>query len=126
MATTVYEVAVELGRPTPVSGSAQDLQWSQWITRTYNLIRERLGNLALLDQETLDDVVLVSVAAHARNPDGVDSYTVSVDDGSDTKRYQHSHGRIVVSAESWERLSSRSERGAFTIRAGYAPDHGRR
>lgn len=106
MATTVYEVAVELGRPTPTAGSVQDLQWSQWITRTYRDIERRFGTAySALDPAVVDDVVLLAVAEHARNPDGVDSYTVSVDDGSDTKRYKHSSGRIVIRDEWWAMLS---------------------
>ncbi len=112
MATTVYEVAVELGRPTPAQDSVQWSQWSQWIARTYRDIERRFGvAYSTLDPGVVDDVVLLAVAEHARNPDGVDSYTVSVDDGSDTKRYTHSSGRIVIRDEWWAMLSPAAASG---------------
>lgn len=128
MAVIPSDVAVELGRPTPLD-SATELQWHSWISRAERLIErraERLGvDFSTLDADLVDDVVLLAVAEHARNPEGVDTYDISVDDGRESRRYRHSTGRITITDEWWGWLFPSSVQGAFTTLTYGEPDTGR-
>lgn len=120
MTVTVDDIATELGRPTPTSGSLEDKQWTRWIERAQTLISERLGDLTLLNQDTLDDVVILAVAAHIRRPDDATQIDIAVDDGRVSRRYTSGDGQITIRDEWWERLSPGSVQGrtATTIQIG--------
>ena len=128
MAVTAHEVAIELGRPTPLD-DATESQWQSWIDLAVRLITRRAASLGVdfgtLDYETVDDVVLLAVVEHARNPDGVDSYDIAVDDGRETRRYRHSSGRITIRDEWWGWLFPTSVQGAFTTLTYGEPDSAR-
>ena len=64
----------------------------------------------------------LAVAEHARNPEGVDSYDVSIDDGRESRRYRHSTGRITITDEWWGWLFPSVESGAFSTQTYGAPD----
>jgi hypothetical protein len=104
MAVTPTDVAVELGRPAPADGSVEFAQWSLWIEDARFLIGRRLGDVALLDQPTLDYVVRLAVAAHVRRPDDSTQVDVAVDDGRVSKRYTSSAGRVSILDEGWALL----------------------
>jgi hypothetical protein len=78
MTVTPENIAVELGRPAPDAGTDLFGQWSKWIGDARFLIRSRLGDLADLDQEALDYVVTLAVAAHVRRPDDATQVEVAV------------------------------------------------
>lgn len=116
MAVTVEMIAVALGRTAPDSGSVEAAQWSMWIADALMLIEARLGDPALLDQAKLDYVVREAVAAHVRNPDDATQVTVSVDDGSSSRSYRSSSGRITILDEWWNLLSPAQSSGrAFEV-----------
>lgn len=116
---TPDDIAVELGRPTPVVDPTRS-QWQNWIDRAYLLIRlraERLGiDYDLLDSEVVDQVVIMAVAAHAERPTSETQVTVSVDDGSVTKGYQSSNGRVTILDQWWADLGLADDAAAFSVR----------
>jgi len=128
MAVTPTDVATELGRPTPLDPTTET-QWQSWIDRAARLIERRASRLGVdylsLDEQTVDDVVLLAVAEHARNPEGVDTYDISVDDGRESRRYRHSTGRITITDEWWSWLFPSSALGVFTTQTYGEPDGAR-
>ena len=128
MAVTPSAVAVELGRPTPLD-AATETQWQAWIDRAGRMIERRAAALGVdpltLDEGTVDDVVLLAVAEHARNPEGVDTYDISVDDGRESRRYRHSSGQISITDQWWSWLFPSSALGVFTTQTYGEPDGAR-
>lgn len=123
---TPDDVAVTLGRPTPVDPqSATYGQWSVWISDAELLIQSRLGDLAVLDQNILAYVVREAVALKVKNPDPAIQTTTSVDDGSVSKRYEKAGGQITILDEWWAMLTSSEDddapEAAFTINTRPAP-----
>lgn len=105
MAVTPGDIAVELGRTAPSSGDTEYAQWEMWIADALFLIGKRLGDVALLDQPTVDYVVRLAVAAHARRPDDATQVSISVDDGSTSRTYRSSRGRVEIIDDWWALLS---------------------
>lgn len=125
MTVSVDAVAVELARPTP-SGQ-QAAQWQSWIDRAYRLVQTHLGDTkyAALDLTLLDDVVLTAVAEHVRawRDTTATQYTVSVDDGSTTRRYEASAGPLSIPDYLWPVLDPTvTDGGAFSVTPGFEPD----
>lgn len=124
MSVLPADVAVELGRPAPESGSVEEKQWESWIKHALLLIQHRLGDLSALDQEVLDIVVTKAVAAKVKRPDPVrqSQHTVSVDDASVTRSstYESASGDVTILDEWWDWLTPGSARvrGAFTVTPG--------
>ncbi len=117
MAVTPEDIAVELGRAAPSADSIEYAQWEQWISDALMLISARLGNLQDLDQDRLDYVVRQAVAAHVKRPDDATQVAVSVDDGSVSKTYRSSRGRVEIIDDWWALLSpADSSARAFSIR----------
>jgi hypothetical protein len=117
MAVNPETIAVALGRTAPASGSAEYAQWEMWISDARMLIAARLGDLAELNQDTLDYVVREAVVAQVRRPDDATSVEVRVDDGATTRAYRTSRGRITILDDWWNLLSpTDSKQGAFSIR----------
>jgi len=100
MTVTPAQIAVELGKAVPPSGSALDQQWQSWIDQAVYLIGKRL-TIADLVPADVDYVVLQSVVAHARNPEDATQVDISVDDGSVSKRYASGSGRVRILDELW-------------------------
>ena len=116
MAVTPATVAVVSGVAVPATGSADHDRWSYWIKSALLLIRERLGDTSLLDQEILDYVVGEAVAAMVKRPEDYTQIDVQVDDGRLSKRYESGKGRVVILDEWWNLLSPTVRRGkAFSI-----------
>lgn len=119
MPTTPDDIAVELGRTAPSQTSLEFAQWESWIADARMLISARLGDLAALDEERLDYVVRQAVAAHVRRPDDATQVAVTVDDGSVSKTYRTSRGRVEIIDDWWTLLSPNDRSGkAFSIRPG--------
>ena len=125
MTVTPSDVAVELGRTAPLDATTE-AQWQNWIERTQREINRRASMYGVdsssLDAGTVDDVVLLAVVEHARNPEGVDTYDISVDDGRESRRYRHSAGRIVITDEWWGWLFPAVRSGTFSTQLYGEPD----
>lgn len=119
MATTPEQVGIELGRP--ITDGLEVQQVTSWITRAENKIRSRLGDLALLDQAVVTDVVVQAVARKVRNPDGkvsedVDDYRYRLNDAS-------RKGEVFITDEEWADLSpDLNLTGAFSTSTFGEPD----
>ncbi len=125
MAVTPADIAVELGRTTPDPESTEYAQWEQWIADALYLIRKRPGiDFDNLDQADLDYVVRQAVTAHVRRPDDATQVSVSIDDGSTSRTYRSSRGRVEILDEWWALLMpTNSGTRAFSINphGGYNP-----
>lgn len=112
-------IAVALGLAAPSEGSAQELQWDMWIQDAVLLIDARVVALEVtdpLDQAKVDYVVREAVVAQARRPDDATQVTTSVDDGSMSKTYRSSRGRVTILDDWWELLGlSPKDSGAFDV-----------
>jgi hypothetical protein len=87
------------------------------------LIRDRLGDLEALNQETLDDVVTLAVAEFVKRPDDATQVEVAIDDGRVSKRYSSGKGKIEILDEWWSRLDPGLDAsGAFSVRPHFEPD----
>lgn len=116
MTVTPENIAVELGRTAPDSTSTEFAQWELWIADALFLIGRRLGDVTLLDQPTLDYVVRQAVAAHVRKPDDATQVAVTVDDGSVSRTYSSSRGRVEIIDDWWNLLAPADTTGkAFSI-----------
>ena len=116
MAVTPEMIAVALGRTAPESDSVEFAQWEMWIADALLLIEARLGDPAELDQAKLDYVVREAVVAHVRNPDSATQVSVSIDDGSSSRTYKTSAGRIAILDLWWDLLSPTDTSGkAFEV-----------
>lgn len=135
---TPDEVAAELGRPTTSITAAQRAQWQQWLDRVERNIRREfkrrgldLMNQVGLGDPQMDDVGDIEVAAVARkvrNPDGSTSTTVTVDDGTVTRRRDGvkdlGADPLELTESEWEALfpNAHDERDAGSTRPGFQPD----
>lgn len=116
MSATPQDVAVALGRTAPSQDAPEYAQWAMWISDAEMLIKARLGDLSALDQAALTYVVREAVVAQVRRPDDATQVSVTVDDGSTSRTYRSSKGRVTIIDEWWDLLSpSTSSRGAFSI-----------
>lgn len=108
--TTYEDVATSLGRP--ISDPDEQAQVSQWLADAELLIRARLGDLALLDQDVLSYVVREAALLKMRNPEGYQSETV------DDYTYRHgpATGRVSILDEWWDLLTPDGSSAAFSIR----------
>lgn len=126
----VADVATEVGRSPSSVTSVEEDQWQGWIDRVERQIEQRFrrAGLVLADQVALDDptsgdlmdVIVEVVARKVRNPNGDTSTTVTIDDGSVTRRREgvdDSQGLDLTDGE-WARLlpaSGRRRPRAFSV-----------
>lgn len=115
MAVSTNDIAIALGREAPEFDSPEEKQWQMWIDDAMLLVRARLGEPDLLNQQNLDYVVREAVAAQVRRPDDATSVEVAVDDGRVAKRYSSSRGRVFIRDEWWKLLDPSGRSGAFTL-----------
>ncbi|WP_330473824.1 hypothetical protein [Terrabacter sp. C0L_2] len=121
MAVSPDSVAVELGRPTPLSES-DSARFQSWIDQALYLIGRRYS-IDALNSADVDYVVLMAVAEHARHADSAKKVTVSVDDGNVSKEYDTPSSRVSIWDDLWDVLEPQvSGGGAFTIGPFGAPD----
>jgi len=117
------QIAVTLGRPLTEAEAASA---ALWLTQARAIIRVRLGDPTLLDQDALATVLVEAVANRVKNPDPVSSSSkqVSVDDASSlvTASYQRSTGAIDIQDWMWDLLTPVTvSRGAFAVEPGFEP-----
>lgn len=117
MTATWEQVAVSLGRPASTFTAEQQAQITWWLSGVDLVIKNRLGDLADLDPANLKFVEVEATADKARRhlvPES--SITVSVDDGSVTRRYEYPVTDSDITDEWWELLASAYSPEAFTIK----------
>ena len=121
MTVAPAQVGVELGVTAP--SSLQTEQWQAWIDKALYLIGKRL-DIATLDPADVDYVVLEAVVAHARHPGNETQVSTSVDDGSVSRTYRSSAGRVVIPDELWGLLDPdlANESGVGSTRLYGEPD----
>lgn len=86
-AATVEDVETAIGRPVSSDAELRQIEW--WLSGVEILIQSRLGDVSALDQDVLRYVEAEAVVAKIRRGDSrVSSETVSVDDGSLTRRFE--------------------------------------
>ena len=118
MYATASDVATSLGRSLSTAEEAQVAQWIGWAEST---IQRRLGDLAQLDPDTLNMVIVEAVSRRLRMPEPVTQVSVSVDDANVNKTYSKATGLIDILPEWWAALGW-VESGAFTVTPYGAPD----
>jgi len=110
MTVTPEDIAVELGRPTPLSAAVQ-AQWQSWINAALLLLRvgdgdhDGFGNLSGLDQDVVDYVVTQAVVGMARRPDDATTVDIQIDDGRMSRSYSTGQGRVFIRDEWWAMLA---------------------
>ena len=114
MAVATYsDVGVAMRRT--ISDAAEQAQIEHWLTGAEMAVRSRLGDVALLDQDVLKYVEAEAVAEKVRRAGREESsITVSVDDGSVTRRYE-GMGADDIAADLWSLLSPARSSSAYTI-----------
>lgn len=115
MNVTPRVVAVALGRTAPDDTSPDWDQWQMWIADALMLIEARLGPAKDLDQARVDYVVREAVVAMVKRPDDATQVAVSVDDGSVSRTYRSSKGRVSILDEWWALLAPLKKKRAFSI-----------
>lgn len=121
LSTTVTPavIAVALGQDAPPAGSTKAAQWAMWISDALMLIDTRMTELAVTttpDGAKVDYVVRQAVVAQVQRPDDATQITTSVDDGSVSRTYSSSRGRVEIRDEWWTLLGLTSpSSGAFSI-----------
>ena len=131
---TIEQVAQELGRLPDSVTPEEVLQWGQWLERVERTIRARFTRAGLVlstqvaldapDAETVADVEVAAVARKIENPSGDTSTTVTIDDGSVTRRKEGAStapGLELTDAE-WALLLPASTAGAYSTRPSFVPD----
>jgi hypothetical protein len=112
-------VAVAMGQAAPDFGSTKEAQWEYWIDSALMLVQVRVDSfdpVPTVDQAKLDYVIREAVVAQARRPDDAAQVTVSVDDGSTSKTYRTSAGRVTILDDWWAMLGlAPSGGGAYSI-----------
>lgn len=130
---TPADVAESLRGSTSTT-EAEQVQWQKWLDSVESQIVRRFKRLGLvladrvaLGDPTAADVAIVEVDAVIRriqNPDGMTSTTVSVDDGSITKRRDGYRGGdpLTLTDDEWDRLLPTPDRSAWSTRPAFEPD----
>lgn len=133
---TIEQVAAELGRSTPDAETPEAVQWQQWLERVERAITARFAACGLSlaqqvalgqpDAETVADVEVAAVARKVLNPEGLTSTTISIDDGSITRRRDGfknlGEDPLTLTPAEWAVLLPASAVGAFSIRPHFEPD----
>lgn len=111
---TYQDVEVALGRV--LSTAAQKAQVTYWLDGVELLIGLRLGSVVALNQAVLKYVETEAVVAKV-NRSGRDesSVTVSVDDGSVTRRYESEMTADDITEAWWSMLAPTISGSAYTI-----------
>ena len=119
MAVATYEdVAVALGRPISTEAEQDQVEW--WLNGVELFIAARLGDVADLNQDAVRYVEVEAVVAKINRAGRAESsITVSVDDGSVTRRYESVTAGDITD-EWWGLLGT--DAGAFSIRPYFEPD----
>lgn len=113
---TWQEVAVALGRPTSDFNADQQAQITWWLDGVELIIGLRLGDVTLLNQDVLK-LVEVEVVADKVRANGTEesSITVSVDDGSVTRRFENAITDDDIDDKWWDLLMGRRRKKAVSM-----------
>ena len=126
MAVTVatwQDVAVALGRPSSDFNANQQAQMDWWLAGVEMFVVARLGPVADLDETTVKYVEAEAVAAKVnRAGRSESSITVSVDDGSVTRRYDNPVTASDITDDWWQLLDPDSNAATASIRPGFEAD----
>lgn len=123
-AATTEDVETALGRPASSDAEARQIVW--WLSGVEILIQSRLGDLSALDQDVLRYVEAEAVVAKVRRGDSrVSSETVSVDDGSMTRRFETGVQTSDISDEWWALLNPVTGSSFYSTRPGFEADDAR-
>lgn len=116
---TPANIAVALGESAPASGSPTEAQWEMWIADALMLVQVRVDSIdpaPTVDQARLNYVIREAVVAQVRRPDSATQVTVAVDDGSTSKTYSSSRGRVEITDDWWSLLGlAPTSGGAFDV-----------
>lgn len=116
---TWQQVATALGRPATDFTTPQQEQITWWLGGVERLIRKRFGSLDGLEAEDVIYVEVEVVADKVRIHEletKETSRTVSADDGSVTRRFEHTPVTDGdVTDDWWDLLTPDGTSGAFTI-----------
>ena len=118
---TFDDVAIHLGRSLSETEESQIFMWISWLEAD---IASKLPDLTTVDPTAAQRVIVQSIASYLDNPTAASEVQVSVDDGSVTKRYTRSLGRVQILPELWADLGWSGETGAFTVSPYGAADTG--
>lgn len=105
----VDAVAVTLGVARESLTAVETAQIQDWIGKTERIIKKRLGDLAALDPDAVQDVISEVVARRFKNPDGkqnerIDDYGYGLDK-------ETAKNRLYLTDEEWDQLTpDRAER----------------
>ena len=115
MTVATYEdVGIALRRTITDAAEIAQINW--WLTGIEMLIRGRLGDITLLDQDVVKYVEVEAVAEKVRRHGSPEtSITVSVDDGTVTRRYDNQVSASDITDAWWELLAPEKSSDAFTI-----------
>lgn len=117
MAVATYQdVGVSLGRT--ITDADEQAQITHWLNGVELIITNRLSvAVGDLDQAVLVYVETEAVADKVRRGrgDGASSITVSVDDGSVTRRYETGMSAGDITADWWDMLNPLARGSAYTI-----------
>lgn len=121
-------IATALGVATPASTTLKYKQWTLWISDAQRAI-ERHREQHQLPEPNFQDrdyVVREAVVAQVRRPDDATRVNISVDDGTTTREYQSSTGRVTIRDEWLELLwpNQLSDVQAYSVRPSFVPDNG--
>lgn len=104
-----YEVGIAIGRPISDPTEREQVEW--WLSGVELIISGRLGAIASLNQEAVIFVEAETVAEKVRRSGtNESSITVSVDDGSVTRRYDNPASEADITDEWWALLGYRPPR----------------
>lgn len=117
---------IDTGLDRPLT-SAETSRLTRWITDAETLIGLRVPAEVEIGAEVLTMVVRMAVEYRweQSRSGGASAVTVSVDDGSVTRRYENgapSGAAWWFLPEWWEWLNPSGESGAFSTRPGFEPD----
>lgn len=130
---TWQDVAVDLGRDSSSVTPAEQAQWQQWLDRIERSISLRFARagLDLATQvsnndppaDAVADVEIAVVVRKIRNPEGVSSSTVSVDDASVTKRHEGQKAAPLELLDwEWDLLLPKGQAEQWSTRPGFERD----
>lgn len=122
MAVATYtDVAVTLGRA--ISDETEQAQIEWWLSGVELFIVNRLGAVADLNEDVVKYVEVEAVAAKIRrNGTAESSITVSVDDGTVTRRYENAVSAGDITDEWWNLLDPDSGAASASIRPSFEAD----
>lgn len=118
---TWQDVQVALGRSLATEAEQAQVAW--WLDGVELFIAARLGDVADLDEMTVKYVEVEAVVAKInRSGRAESSVTVTVDDGSVTRRYDNAVTASDITDEWWQLLDPDTNTATASIRPSFEAD----